>query len=66
MFDKSDPRATLTMANKKAELTEVVGAEYGKFYESAPNETDDSSKTWWMRGRISLLLTLMQPMDNRV
>lgn len=51
MFDNSDPRATLTMANKKADLTEFAGAEYGKFYELAPNETDDSSKTWWMRGQ---------------
>jgi hypothetical protein len=52
MFDKSDPRATLTKTKgSNAILPKFSGTEYGKFYESPAVETDEWTKTWWMRGQ---------------
>jgi hypothetical protein len=52
MFDKSDPRATLEKPkDSQTGFSEFAGAEYGKFYEQPPSETNALSKTWWMRGQ---------------
>jgi hypothetical protein len=52
MFDKNDPRAALTQTKETpAVLNGIAGAEYGKFYEQEPTESDTSTKTWWMRGQ---------------
>ena len=50
MFDKSDPRASLSWAAKQT-ATEFAGAEYAKFYETAPQESGREGKTWWTRGQ---------------
>jgi len=52
MYLKSDPRAALATAPAKAPLpTEFVGAEYAKFYETAPQENDGNGRTWYARGQ---------------
>jgi hypothetical protein len=51
MFDKSDPRAKLTSQSNATNTTAFAGTEYGKFYETPPVESDDSTKTWWHRGQ---------------
>jgi hypothetical protein len=53
MYDKSDPRASLaaqTSADKPAP-TEFAGAEYAKFYETAPQLTEGKTSTWLVRGQ---------------
>lgn len=54
MFDKSDPRNQLKSnvhASKNEQPKAFAGAEFEKFYESPPVQSDDSKRTWWMRGQ---------------
>ena len=54
MYDKSDPRAALAAApaaGTRAPATEFSGAEYAKFYETEPQQTDKHAKTWLTRGQ---------------
>ena len=54
MYDKSDPRAALAAAPSagvKPPATEFSGAEYAKFYETEPQQTDKHAKTWLTRGQ---------------
>src|SRR6476619_1698270 len=53
MYDTSDPRAALNAPAKggaKA-ATEFAGAEYAKFYETGPQESDSNGRTWYARGQ---------------
>jgi hypothetical protein len=53
MYAAGDPRATLAPAASQAARapTAFNGAEYAKFYESAPQEDDASGRTWFVRGQ---------------
>ncbi|WP_284035482.1 hypothetical protein [Neobacillus sp. 114] len=51
MFDTEDPRSKLNNQTSKTNTTQFAGTEYGKFYELAPVESDDYTKTWWHRGQ---------------
>lgn len=53
MYDKSDPRASLSdRAPSGASLADhFAGAEYAKFYEQAPQQTADKLKAWYARGQ---------------
>jgi len=53
MYLKSDPRSALASspATKAPQPTEFAGAEYAKFYETAPQDDDDNGRTWYARGQ---------------
>ena len=53
MYDKSDPRAALatTSSAAKPAPSEFAGAEYAKFYETAPQVKDGKASTWLARGQ---------------
>lgn len=53
MFDSSDPRATLAPAPTASApaATAFAAAEYGRFYESQPQEDDAQGKSWYFRGQ---------------
>jgi hypothetical protein len=53
MYDVSDPRSSLASGGKPAAPvpTAFAGAEYAKFYESAPQETGPHARTWYARGQ---------------
>lgn len=51
MYDKSDPRASLATASKAPAPSAFAGPEYGLFYETEPQVTDDRAKTWLTRGQ---------------
>ena len=53
MYHKSDPRSALTNAStaKAPQPTEFAGAEYAKFYDTAPQEEDGNGRTWYVRGQ---------------
>jgi hypothetical protein len=54
MYDKSDPRAALAPAaavGGRPPATDFAGAEYAKFYETPPQLSDNSAKTWLSRGQ---------------
>ena len=53
MYDTSDPRSALNAAAKTSvkPATEFAAAEYAKFYETAPQETDQNGRTWYARGQ---------------
>lgn len=54
MYDKSDPRSSLTASDKVARAEPpkaFVGAEYGRFYETEPQLEDVAGKTWITRGQ---------------
>jgi hypothetical protein len=53
MYDTSDPRSALSAAPKSSvkPATEFAAAEYGKFYETAPQDSDKNGKTWYARGQ---------------
>jgi hypothetical protein len=52
MYDVSDPRASLAPAAPAANTaTHFCGAEYGKFYETDPQERSANSRTWYVRGQ---------------
>jgi len=53
MYDTSDPRSALNAAAKTGvkPATEFAAAEYAKFYQTAPQETDQNGRTWYARGQ---------------
>jgi hypothetical protein len=52
MYDKSDPRSALASATKPAKpVTDYFGAEYGRFYETEPQEKNAKANTWYARGQ---------------
>ncbi|MBK9082469.1 MAG: hypothetical protein IPL88_10505 [Rhizobiales bacterium] len=52
MYDKSDPRASLAPTAKAAPVfTAYSPADYVRFYEGPPSESDASGHTWLMRGQ---------------
>src|SRR4030095_2622390 len=53
MYDTSDPRSALNAPAKSAAkpATEFAAAEYAKFYETSPQDTDQNGKTWYARGQ---------------
>lgn len=51
MYAPGDPRASLPAAAAKPPVTAFKGAEYARFYETAPQETDGASGTWYARGQ---------------
>jgi hypothetical protein len=53
MYLKSDPRSALAGPStaKAPQPTEFAGAEYAKFYETAPQDDDANGRTWYARGQ---------------
>src|SRR5258708_20952279 len=53
MYDTTDPRSALNAPAKSSvpPPTEFAAAEYAKFYETAPQESDQNGKTWYARGQ---------------
>jgi len=53
MYDPSDPRASLTAAPAPPPLSfnALSAAEYVRFYEIDPQETDSGGSTWYARGQ---------------
>jgi hypothetical protein len=55
MYDVSDPRSrlaqTTTAAAPAAPLTSFAPAQFGRFYESAPQESGPAGRTWYTRGQ---------------
>jgi hypothetical protein len=53
MYDTTDPRSALNAAPKSSvpPATEFAAAEYAKFYETKPQESDKNGKTWYARGQ---------------
>src|SRR5690606_10628983 len=53
MCDASDPRASLAHARTAGtpQAIRFAGAEYCKFYELPPSESDDVCRTWYARGQ---------------
>src|SRR5579872_3132162 len=57
MLDPADPRSALPSygAGKVKPASAYAPAEYGKFYEMDPQESNAQSKTWWMRAQNLIL-----------
>ena len=53
MYHSSDPRAALaaTPVGAKPAATHFAGAEYAKFYETPPAESQNGARTWFARGQ---------------
>jgi hypothetical protein len=53
MYHSTDPRAALaaTPVGTKPTATHFAGAEYAKFYETAPSENQNGARTWFARGQ---------------
>ena len=51
MYDQSDPRARLAAGAAKPAAKAVVGADFGLFYETAPQLEDAGTRTWLTRGQ---------------
>lgn len=51
MYDQTDPRAKLAASAAKPAPKAFVGADFGLFYENAPQLTDQKSRTWITRGQ---------------
>jgi len=53
MYHSTDPRAALAAApvGTKPAATHFAGAEYAKFYETAPTEDQNDARTWYARGQ---------------
>ena len=63
MYDPTDPRASLgPSASPVALPREFAGAEYGRFYDEAPQESTPEGRTWYLRGQNFIVAyTLAQP-----
>ena len=56
MFDKSDPRSSLSAApEKKVVFANYAPSSYARFYEMDAAETSDLARTWFARGRNAIL-----------
>jgi len=57
MYHATDPRATLApaRASGKPPAARFAGAEYVKFYETMPAESNDKGRTWYARGQNFIL-----------
>jgi hypothetical protein len=56
MYDKSDPRASLTpAAAAKPAVSAYAPADYLRFYEGPPQQTDAHSRTWLGRGQNAVI-----------
>lgn len=53
MYDRSDPRSALASpaSSSKKAASEFAGAEYGRFYEDAPQTSGPEGRCWYMRGQ---------------
>jgi hypothetical protein len=53
MYDTTDPRSTLAPSASASShvASHFVGAEFGRFYESAPQISDLNGRTWMTRGQ---------------
>lgn len=53
MYDQSDPRAALAgnAPAAKPTATAFAAAEYGRFYESPPQEDSAQGRSWYLRGQ---------------
>src|SRR6266581_2484040 len=53
MYDASDPRAALNTPAKTGvqPATEFAAAEYAKLYQTEPQDSDTSARTWYARGQ---------------
>jgi len=53
MYDKTDPRAAIAASAKsdRPPATEFAGAEYEKFYQTAPQDEDSNGEVWYARGQ---------------
>jgi hypothetical protein len=57
MYDKSDPRSSLSSAASKKEpvFTSYAPSSYARFYELEPAEVSDDARIWYARGRNAVL-----------
>jgi hypothetical protein len=57
MYDKSDPRSSLSSAASKTGpiFTSYAPSSYARFYEFEAAESSDSARTWYARGRNAVL-----------
>lgn len=52
MYDRTDPRAALAAAAPPAVQPDMFAApEYGRFYDSPPQESTTAGKSWYIRGQ---------------
>ncbi len=51
MYAAGDPRASMAPAAPRAPVKSFKQAEYARFYEQAPQESRDGSRTWYARGQ---------------
>jgi hypothetical protein len=53
MYDQSDPRTALAPAasSGKPAATRFAAAEYGRFYDTAPQDDDAAGRSWYFRGQ---------------
>lgn len=54
MYDVSDPRSRLTQASAAPATPAGAGfaaAQFGRFYETEPQDSDQASRTWYTRGQ---------------
>lgn len=50
MYDSSDPRAALAPVSSAPVADHFAGAEYGRFWQDAPHDTD-GGRNWYIRGQ---------------
>ena len=51
MYAPGDPRASLPAASARPAPRSFKGAEYARFYDTGPQETEGGSRTWYARGQ---------------
>ena len=65
MYDTTDPRAALAPAAAAAQAVEFAGADYLKFYQTAPGVQDGLAKSWFGRGQ-NFLVAYTQALPGAV